>query len=385
MKKKTFFYLKRRIEDWGFSSSYRYITPLIYTGTNPSKGGREDAARMCKLLRMRLVLYPPRAVYEHVWGPSMHSRRILDMHGKTLFFLDVNRLVKTSPLDPIKGSSTLIIRVDSNKLGNTTNMGKEKKMEFKRPKDKKRGKLIANIDQDRQGDEKLWVESAPKGKWIVITVMGNINKWPDLNIVKKMHRYTNGNSNKLSRLFEEAGMLTPWIGQRITKVTESCILRCKSLLPLSGSPTNAMKCSLKHVNRELNNEVQADFMTIKHNGDNYNVLNISNCSTAFGERSIVKSRSAEEMMETWHAEFRVCAEMNRADIFENSRFRELSKFDGVLHQDVHIRCHLIRHESSEPKTYTELHAERRWRYLRVLQTHEQVLQRGVNDSQNNKD
>lgn len=195
------------------------------------------------------------------------------------------------PFDLVKGSSPLIIGMDINKFSNTSNMGNEKTIEFKRPQDTQKRKLITYIGQDRQGDERLWVEIAPHVQSTVVTIMANIKKRPELNIVKKVHRFMHGNSSELSRLFEEAGMLTPRIKRAISKVTESCTPCAKS-----GRPKNTKKLSLKHVNREFNDEVQADFMTIKHNDDKYEVLNISDCSTAFGERCIVKSRSAEVMM-----------------------------------------------------------------------------------------
>lgn len=102
------------------------------------------------------------------------------------------------------------------------------------------------------------------------------SKRDQLNIVKKLQRFTHGNSNELSRLLEEASMLT--------KVTKSCVLCAKS-----GRPKNVKKLSINHINKEFNNEVQADFMAVKHEGDKYEIVNISDSSTAFGERRILKS------------------------------------------------------------------------------------------------
>lgn len=75
------------------------------------------------------------------------------------------------------------------------------------------------------------------------------------------------------------------------KVTSSCN-PCAG----SGRPANPKKISLKHVNRESNMEVQADFFTIKLGNDNYELLNVVDCSTACGERAIVNSRSADSML-----------------------------------------------------------------------------------------
>lgn len=123
-------------------------------------------------------------------------------------------------------------------------------------------------------------------------MMANIKKRPELNIVKKVHRFTHGNATEMSRLFEEAGMLTPRIKKAIDKVTKACTPCARS-----GRPKNSRKLSLKHVNKDFNIEVQADFMTVKHQGVNYELLNVSDCNTAFGERSIVTSRGASQMMQ----------------------------------------------------------------------------------------
>lgn len=91
-------------------------------------------------------------------------------------------------------------------------------------------------------------------------------------------------------------MMSPCIKKAIEKVTNPCIPCAKN-----GRPKNSRKLSLRHVNKDFNIEVQADFMTIKHQGNNYEILNITDCNTAFGERTIVRSRNAEQMMHTFEA------------------------------------------------------------------------------------
>lgn len=240
---------------------------------------------------------PPRAIYEHGWGTECtQAHKIRYTLYLTVF--DINGLPTTIRFDLFKGSSPLIIGMDVKKFGNTINMCKEETLEFKRQQDTQPRKFFTYVDKDQNGADRLWVEISPHTKSTVITMMANIKKRPELNIVKKSTPFNHGNSNELSRLFEEAGMLTPRIERARTKVTEACVSCAKS-----GRPKNSRKLSLKHVNTEFNNEVQADFMTVNHNGSKYEILNISDCSTAFVERSILKSRSAKVMMEkfveTW--------------------------------------------------------------------------------------
>lgn len=113
-----------------------------------------------------------------------------------------------------------------------------------------------------------------------------------------VQRYTHGNKEELTRLLKEEGLLTPRIIKPIDKVTSSCI-PCSP----SGRPKNSKKLSLKHVNKDFNIEVQADFMTVKHEAKTYELLNITYLGTGYGEKCVVTSRPAAVMMskfeETW--------------------------------------------------------------------------------------
>lgn len=86
-------------------------------------------------------------------------------------------------------------------------------------------------------------------------------------------------------------MTTTKMRKAIDKVISSCNM-CAS----SGRPGNTTKLSLKHINKEFNNEVQADFLTIKTQERRYEVLNIVHTSTGYGKRTLVQSRSAANML-----------------------------------------------------------------------------------------
>lgn len=169
---------------------------------------------------------------------------------------------------------------------------------FKRPHDTDVRKFLTYIAKDGNGDERIWLDLAPHQNSTLRTLMANIRKRPELSLVKKVHRFTHANSTELSSLFKEAGMLTPKIEKAIDKVTASCNA-CAS----SGRPANTRKISLKNVNKDFNTEVQADFLTVKFGTNKYELLNVVDCSTAYAERSIVNSRSAQSMMskfeESW--------------------------------------------------------------------------------------
>lgn len=95
-----------------------------------------------------------------------------------------------------------------------------------------------------------------------------------------------------------AGMMAEKLKKAMNKVTSSCIPCAKS-----GRPANTRKLSLKYVNKDFNVEVKADFMTVRPGEGKYEILNIVDTSTGYGERSVVGSRSTETMMskfeESW--------------------------------------------------------------------------------------
>lgn len=121
--------------------------------------------------------------------------------------------------------------------------------------------------------------------------MANIVKRPEINIVKKVHRFTHCNDKELQKLFEKAGMLTPKIKNAIKKVTTAC-----NPCAWSGRPSKTRKISLKHVNEEFNVEVQADFMTAKFGQQNYEILNVIDTGTAYCECIVVESRNTKTMI-----------------------------------------------------------------------------------------
>lgn len=63
-----------------------------------------------------------------------------------------------------------------------------------------------------------------------------------------------------------------------------------------GDRQNTNKLSLEQVNQDYNVEMQADFLNAKTTDGKYELLNIVDASTDYGERSIVTSRGADVMM-----------------------------------------------------------------------------------------
>lgn len=156
---------------------------------------------------------------------------------------DVNGKSTTLPFDLVQGSSPLIVVIDIEKYGNTQNMKAQKYFKFKRPHDNSSQKFHTYIAKDASGDERIWLDIVPHTNSYIKSLMANIVKRLEINIVKKVHRFTHCNAKELQTLFEEAGLLTPKLEKAIEKVTVACT-PCAS----RGRPSQTRKISLKHVN-----------------------------------------------------------------------------------------------------------------------------------------
>lgn len=105
--------------------------------------------------------------------------------------------------------------------------------EFKRPCDNHKRRFLTYISNDSNGDERMWIEIAPHRRSSITSLVTNIRKRPEINLVKRVHRYTHGNSKELIDLFTEAGMMTKKIRKAIDKVVSSCNIRNA---PATGDP-----------------------------------------------------------------------------------------------------------------------------------------------------
>lgn len=64
----------------------------------------------------------------------------------------------------------------------------------------------------------------------------------------------------------------------------------------TGLPKPKQKISISHIKTAFNDEIQADFITVKLRGDRYEVLNIVDTGRSYGERAIASAHTADIMM-----------------------------------------------------------------------------------------
>lgn len=128
--------------------------------------------------------------------------------------------------------------------------------------------------------------------------MVSTTKRADLNMVKRLHRFTHATSDEMQRILSDGGRLTEVIENACDKVFQACDI-CTS----TGAPKSRRKISLSHVNTAFNDEIQADFVTVNIRGERYEVLNIVDTGTRYGERVIASTHSGDVMMKLIETEW----------------------------------------------------------------------------------
>lgn len=175
---------------------------------------------MCEVFGIELELSPPRAIYNHGWGIECSQAKQIRYYCYLTVF-DTQGLPTTIPFYLVEGNSPVVIGMDIERYANINSMDECKQIEFKRPHDNSKLKFLTYVETDANGDERLRLDVATNRKSSVTSLMANIKKRPELNLVKKIHRFTHGNKDELTKLLTEAGMKTERMEKAIKKETSS--------------------------------------------------------------------------------------------------------------------------------------------------------------------
>lgn len=263
--------------------------PIIDEGAPTSTGGIHDATELCNSLGITLELDQPRSRYTHGWGMGCADAKdiICSWH---LTVHDSKCTPCTISFDLVEGTSPLIIGLDLKQYANTCNLQCPPYISFKRPTDTKTFFFPTYITTDQQGNKRLRMEITTHQQSSISTMMANIAKRPDINLAKKLHKFTHAHYQDMKAILRDAGQLKPSLEEACERVYNACPI-CAS----SGRPSDRRKVSITHVNRAFNEEIQTDFTYVRIFDKRYEIINIIDTGTKYGERGIVPSRSAETM------------------------------------------------------------------------------------------
>lgn len=112
----------------------------------------------------------------------------------------------------------------------------------------------------------------------------------DKNSLKKIHGFTHATDSEMKSILEHAGLLSQEMSRACDVIHSACDI-CAS----TGRPATRKKVSLSHVNEAFNESVQADFLVVYIEGEKYEILNVVDCGTNYGERTILSMKDGKEL------------------------------------------------------------------------------------------
>lgn len=267
------------------------LNPILDEGAPTYTRGVENASRLADMLGIPLMLDMITQPYLHGWGKDCAIAKPVQYQWK-LTLNDVRGQPTTFSFDLVQGVSPLIIGLDKKRNADTLNRSKTRRICFQRPCDTVERVFHTYIAKDESRCSRLWMEIVPHEGSTTASLMSNIKRRQPLNIEKEMHRFTHGTSKEMISLLKDAGLEGPEYKRACQKVFDSCGI-CAS----SVRPADKAKVSLAHVNKSFNSEIQADFVTVYIRDEKFEVINIIDVGTRYGERSIAPCRDGRTMME----------------------------------------------------------------------------------------
>lgn len=159
---------------------------------------------MGKILGIDLYLSFPRALYDHGWVVGWETARKIKYYWNLTIF-EVQGLLFAISFDLVEDSSPLIVGLDVESYGNTSNMHEGRGIEFNRSQDNKKKNLFTCIAKDTSDNVRLWLDIGRYKNSCVKALTRNIKMQQEINLAKNVHRCTHGSKHELENTFIEAG------------------------------------------------------------------------------------------------------------------------------------------------------------------------------------
>ena len=191
-----------------------------------------------------------------------------------------------------------MIGLDIKRYADTLNGTHPTSIVFKRPGDTTQRVFKTYIAQDEDGNKRIRFEIILHLKSTKSSMMGSPMARRELNMVKRVHRFSHSTATEMKELFKDASLLSGGIGKACDKVHRACDI-CAS----TGRLKDKEKVSLTHVNEAFNVEIQADYVIVYIREEKFEVMNMIDLGTRYGERAIAKTPSSESMTEMLESEW----------------------------------------------------------------------------------
>lgn len=266
------------------------LNPILDEGAPTSTGGLLNATQLCDRLGIDMHLEAPQEVYRHGWGHEGSNAKDI-IYTWRLTVNDIYEKPTTFSFDLVDGYSPLIVGLDLKQHSDTINRCKRKHIIFQRPYDTSPRTFYTYLSQDEGNNDRLRLNLIAHKNSTYKSLLGRKGKHIDANAIKKIHRFTHATAKEMKSILTDAGIQDKHIHDICDRVYDSCDI-CAS----SGTPSHKKKISLNNVNRAFNDSIQADFVTVYIKGEKFEVLNVIDTGTNYGERVIVPAKNAQIMM-----------------------------------------------------------------------------------------
>lgn len=227
----------------------------------------------------------------HGWGTACADPKPIKGYWQ-LTIMDMNNYPFTLEFDIVNGRSPLIIGLDSAQYADTCNLSRPNTFSIRRPQDRQIYNLHTYTAHDDTGNNRLRLQIVPHENSNIASLTASTDRHRILITAKKIHRFGHGNATEMERIMKSMRFNAEDVKRACQKVQSAC-----PVCAATGRPKNRKKISTTHIHSAFNQEIQADYLYATIHGTKYEILNMIDTGTRYGERVLTKSRSAAEMKE----------------------------------------------------------------------------------------
>lgn len=205
-----------------------------------------------------------------------------------LFVMDYNNKPIVLIFDSIEGSLPVIVGLDILQYAKIDNT--QHKLSCRCSTDTSERTFSTYIAKDHGHDHRARMFLLPRYNISSSSILGTTLHSEEAHISKELHRVRHATKQEIKDLLRDAGIDNKKIFDRYNAVFDSC-----DICATPGRPHQKVKMPLKHVNEAFNEFLQVDYTVAYIEDEKYEILIMVDTRTAYGERYIAPSRSADHM------------------------------------------------------------------------------------------
>lgn len=241
------------------------------------------------MLSIPLNVSAPRNSYIHGWGTECSNGRMIKGSWK-LTVMDNYNYPITLEFDIVDGHSPIILGLDTVQYADTYNRSRPRTLTIRRPQDKRAYTLHTYTADDETGNQRLRLQIVPHASSPIRTLISTTDRHGILTMAKRIHRFGHANEGEMRKIMEPMKYDDEEVKRVCKKVQTAC-----AICAMTGRPVDRKKISTTHIHAAFNDEIQVDYLYAEIHDTKYEILNIIDTGTRYGERMMTTCRSAENM------------------------------------------------------------------------------------------